>query len=246
MRDPLAGILRHAEISFIVTLTLSIGFYITQIPFLRLHVQAPVPVDEHNEASGYTLQSCSSGVQFSGGSSPIVGRSSFAALAWSSTIISPVPLSQLGGVDYSGPSALLDDHAVSSCFSFEGSQGGAFLVSHATKYHISQFTLNNSAVDPAIGSVYYPKEGALWGLFEGTLPEELKNATTSFVTEYEIYVLVGNFCFHPERGPVQTFAIEENVATLATAKFSVFYVEVLSNWGGSHTCICRLQLHGHQ
>lgn len=70
-------------------------------------------------------------------------------------------------------------------------------------YYISQFTFNDSAV----GSAYYPKEGALRGSLEGSLPEQLGNATTSFVTEYTIYVLIENFCFDPKREPIQTFAI---------------------------------------
>lgn len=217
-----------------------IGFYVTQVPSLQL--QAPAP-GMRNEGTGYPPQGCFPGVELPAGSPPIINRSSFAAFDWSSTVVSPVPSFQSDAVHYSGPSALLDDHTIPSCFSFTGSQGGAFLVSRSANYHVSQFTLNNSAVHLMVGSAYYPKEGALWGLFEGTLPNELKNATTSFVTEYANYVLIGNFCFDPDRGPIQTFSIEENVAALAAVTFSMFYIEVLSNWGGSHTCICRLQLY---
>ena len=100
-------------------------------------------------------------------------------------------------------------------------------------------------VNVSIGSGYYPKEGALWGLFEGEVPPGLENTTTSFVAERAIYVLIGNFCFDPERGSIQTFAAEANVVSFPTMKFSAFYIEVLSNWGGTHTCICRLTLHGN-
>jgi hypothetical protein len=244
VHDSFAGILLRAEISFLIAFIVLIGFCVTPIPFVQL--QASMPADARNEGTGYLPQDCPPGVQLPAGSSSIVDRSSFTALDWPSTVVSHMPSFQPNGVHYSGPSALLDDHTIASCFSFVGSQGGAFLVSRSTKHHISQFTLNNLAVDLMVGSAYYPKEGALWGLFEGSLPEELKNATTSFVTEYATYVLIGNFCFDPERGSIQTFVIEENVAALSAVKFSVFYIEVLSNWGGSHTCICRLQLHGNQ
>ena len=242
--DPLAGVLLRAEITFLLVSTVLIVFYITRIPFPPR--QAPVPVYTRSEGSGYPPQVCSPGVQFPEDPSAMIDQSSFTAPDWPSTIPSPLPSFQLDDVRYAGPSALLDDHTIASCFSFAGSKGGAFLVSPSSEYHISRFTLNNSAVDLVVGSAYYPREGALWGLFEGSLPEELKGAITSFVTERAIYVLIGNFCFDPERGPIQTFAIEENVATLAAVKFSVFYIEVLSNWGGSHTCICRLQFHGNQ
>jgi len=244
LHDPLAGMLLRAEISFLLAFVMSIGFFVTQTPFPRL--QTPAPTDTRNEGTGYLPQGCSPVPQLPVDPSPIIDRSSFAALAWPSTIISPVPSFQPESTQFSDPSALFDDHTVSSCFSFAGSQGGVFIIAHSTRYHVSQFTLNISGVDPVVGSAYYPKEGALWGLFEGTLPEELGNATTSFVTEHAIYVLIGNFCFDPEQEPIQTFAIEENVATLATVKLSVLYVEVLSNWGGSHTCICCLQLYGRQ
>lgn len=194
----------------------------------------------------YLPQGCSPGVQFPEDPSTLIDQSSFTVPEWTSTVSSSPPSFQLDDVHYVGPSALVDDHAVASCFSFAGREGGAFLVSYSLEYHISRFTLNNSVIDPVVGAAHYPREGALWGLFEGTLPKELKGAITSFVTERAIYVLIGNFCFDPERGPVQTFAIEEDVAALAAVKFSVFYVEILSNWGGSHTCICRLQLHGNQ
>jgi len=244
VRAPLAGTLLGAEITFLLAFIASIGFYVAQTPFPRL--PAPVSADVRNDTgTGYLPQGCGPIAQLSAASSPI-DQSSFIALAWPSTIISPLPSFQPDSTQYSDPSALFDDNAISSCFSFAGSQGGALLVTHATKYHISQFTLNISGVDPVVGSAYYPKEGALWGLFEGPLPEELGNATTSFVTEYAIYVLIGNFCFDPERGPIQTFTIDEHVATLAAVKFSVLYIEVLSNWGGSHTCICRLQLYGNR
>lgn len=242
VHDPLARTLRSAEITFLVAFIGTLGFYVTQIPFLQLRAQALLPAGAPHDGAG-KLQSCPPGVRLPMGSSSIVNRSSFAAVVWPSTTFSPVPSFQSDDINFTGPSALLDDHGASSCFSFAGSEGGAFLIAHATEYHISQFTLNNSVVDPLIGLAYHPKEGALWGLFEGTLPEWLKNATTSPITDSAIYVLIGSFCFDPERGKIQTFAVEESIVALATVKFSVFYVEVLSNWGGSHTCICRLQLH---
>ena len=144
-----------------------------------------------------------------------------------------------------GPSALLDEDTTVSCFTFAGSRGGAVLVSNSEKYYVSQFTLNNSMVDVMADSEYYPKGGALWGLFEGELPHGLKNVTTSFVAEDATYMLIGSFCFDPEWGSVQTFATEAYVTAFPAVKFSAFYFEVLSNWGGSHTCVCRLTLHGN-
>jgi hypothetical protein len=240
--DPLARVLRGAEIAFLVAFIGSLGFYVTQFPFLQLRAQAVSPAGTRHDGAG-RLQSCPPGVQLPTDSSSIVDGSSFTAVAWPSTTFSPVPLFQSDDVYFTGPSALVDDYGAPSCFSFAGSQGGAFLIARTTEYHISQFTLNNSVVEPLVDLACHPKEGALWGLFEGTLPEWLENATTSPITDSTIYVLIGNFCFDPERGKIQTFAIEESIVASVAVKFSVFYVEVLSNWGETHTCICRLQLH---
>ena len=155
----------------------------------------------------------------------------------------PSSLSQ--EVVYLGPRALLESDSIASCFAFSGSSGGALLVSTSEKYAITRFTLDNSMVDEAVDSVYYPKEGALWGLLEGPVPERLRNTTTSFVAEDAVYIVIGNFCFSSERGPVQTFSIDGSVVSLPTIKFSVFYLEVSSNWGGSYTCLGRIWLHGN-
>jgi hypothetical protein len=233
-----------AEISFLIASAALIGFYVTQIHFLPRQVS--VLVDTLSGGFAYPPQGCSSGAQPPQDLTTIIDQSSFTVPDWTSTIPSSLPLFHLDNIHHVGPSALVDDHAVAPCFSFAGRKGGGFLVPHPLEYHISWFTLNNSVIDPVAGGSYYPKEGALWGLFEGTLPKELKGMTTSFVTEGAIYVLIGNFCFDPARGPVQTFSVDEDIAALPAVKFSVFYIEILSNWGGSYTCICRLQLHGNQ
>ena len=119
-----------------------------------------------------------------------------------------------------------------------------FSYSKFEKYTITQFTLDNTVVDTLVDSIYYLKEGALWGLFEGPLPEGLGNATTSFVAEHVVYVVIGNFCFSPEHGPVQTFTIDSSIASFPTVQFSIFYLEVSSNWGGSYTCLGCIRLHG--
>lgn len=230
----------YAEILFLVTSVILAGLSVTHIHTVKRTTSTHVAL--HNEEPGHPLQSCSFG-PIQAVSSGTISRSSFTVLEWSSTGFSPVP--SLQRIDYFGSSALLDEDTVASCFAFAGGRGGAVLVSHSEKYHVTQFTLDNSVVGVSTSSVYYPKEGALWGLLEGTLPYGLENATTSFVVKDAIYVRIGNFCFDPEQGSIQTFAVEADIISFPTMKFSAFYLEVLSNWGGSHTCICRLTLHGN-
>ena len=202
-------------------------------------------VASHSEGFGHSSRGCSLGLPIQTASSGTVSESSFTVLDWSSTSFSPIPSFEQEGIRHFGPSALLDEDATASCFVFAGGRGGAAIVSNSEKYYITQFTLDNSVIDVSAGSTYYPKEGALWGLFEGALPPGLENATTSFVTTGATYMLIGNFCFSPEQGPIQTFAVEADItATFPAVKFTAFYLEVSSNWGGSHTCICRLRLHG--
>lgn len=165
----------------------------------------------------------------------------FMALDWPSVTFPSISPPPPRGVAYLGPGVLIDDGSAASCFAFSGSSGGVILVSTSEKYSITQFTLDNTVIDTMVDSIYYPKEGALWGLFEGPLPEGLENTTTSFVAEHAAYVVIGAFCFSSERGPVQTFGTDGSIPTI---KFSVFYLEISSNWGGSHTCLGRIRLHG--
>lgn len=224
-----------------MTLAIATGIHLVQFCVLRQAVIVPVGLPEFN----YRSQTCSPRPLLHVGSSSVAARSSFTALDWLSTSFSRIPSFSPPGVDYAGPSALLEgDSKSTSCFSFLGGQGGAVLISDSERYRISGFTLDNLILDPEAGLPYYPKEGALWGLFEGTLPSELQNATTSFVAERATYVLIGSFCLDPKMGSVQTFAIDDTIVAIPTMIFSVFYLEISSNWGGTHTCVCRLRLHG--
>lgn len=198
-RNYLGAPLLCAEISFLVTVVVLVGLCVSRLYILRQTI--PASVASHNGGFGYSPQGCSPGHPAQAASSGTVSESSFTVLEWSSTTFSPIPSFRQEGIRHFGPSALLDDDAAGSCFTFASSRGGAVLVSNSEKYHITHFTLDNSVISVSTGSSCYPKEGALWGLFEGGLPLGLKNATTSFITEEAIYVLIGNFCFSPERGP---------------------------------------------
>ena len=222
-------------------LVLLTSIHVTQVYTLRR--TTPASVTPWKEDPSLPPKCPSLPVQ--AGSSGTISRSSFTVLEWSSTVFSPLPSFQHEHIHQFGPSALLDEDTTISCFTFAGSRGGAILVSNSDKYHITRYTLDNSVVDHLTGLGYYPRRGALWGLFEGELPRGLENVTTSFVAEKAVYVLIGNFCFDPQRGSIQTFATEAQVSAFPAVKFSAFYVEVSSNWGGSHTCICRLTLHGN-
>lgn len=240
-RNRIGTSLLCAELGFLVTLVVLAGIHVSKVYTLRR--TTPTPVSPQKGELGRLPQCLPLPVQV--GPSETIPRSSFTVLEWLSTVFSPIPLFRHENIHRFGPSALLDEDTAVSCFMFAGGQGGAILVSNSDKYHITKFTLDNSVVDGLTGTGYYPKRGALWGLFEGELPHGLGNATTSFVAERVVYVLIGNFCFNPEQGSVQTFATEAYIVAFPAVKFSAFYIEVLSNWGGSHTCICRLTLHGN-
>ena len=225
-------------------LALLIGIHVAMLYAFRR--EASNSVGFRAEELPHRRQECALGSPLRAGDhSPTVPQLSLTALDWPSATSLPTPPPPSPEVAYLGPGTLLDDGSAISCFAFSGSSGGAVLVSTSEKYAITQFTLDNSVVDGVVGSIYYPKEGALWGLFEGPLPEGLKNVTTSFVTEHAVYVIIGTFCFSSERGSVQTFFVDDRIASFPTIKFSVFYLEVSANWGGPHTCLGRIRLHGN-
>lgn len=238
-RGRLATPLLCAEVSFLVALAVFASIFATHIKALRR--QIPQSATLSCEELGSPSRRCSLPVQ--AGSSVAIPRSSFTVLEWSSTVPSAIPKFRQEDAHSFSPSALLDEDTVVSCFTFDGSRGGVLLVSNSEKYRITKFTINNSLADSS-GSLWYnPKEGALWGLLEGKLPGGLENTTTSFVTEHATYVLIGNFCFDLGQGPAQTFVTEADVAASPAVKFSAFYIEISSNWGGSYTCVCRLTLY---
>lgn len=212
--------------------------------FHTLRQPSPTTIAMRNNQSADSRESCPIGLPVQAISSGTISKTSFTVVEWSSTKISPIPSFQRDIQNF-GPSALMDEDTTFSCFTFAGGRGGAVLVSNFEEYHITHFTLNNSVVGVSTGSNYHPKEGALWGLFEGALPLDLVNATTSFVAKDVIYVLLGDFCFDPEHGLIQTFSVDANIVASPTIKFSAFYLGVVSNWGGSHTCVCRLTFYGY-
>lgn len=239
-RDHIGGLLRWAEISFFLAFAIVTSLHISHLcvsqEMATGSTRSPDGFNQRNESCPLRPSLCSE-------SSPIVAGSTFLALDWLSTTFSPIPSSWPSEVVYTGPNALLEGDFPTLCYSFLGSQGGVGFVSNSGKYRISRFTLDNSILDPATPSLFYPKEGALWGLYEGTLPNKLRNATTSFVTDHATYVLIGHFCFDPQLGSVQTFPIDDDIVATPSMEFSVLYLEVSSNWGGSHTCLCRFRLH---
>lgn len=241
--NPMATALLRVEISFLVTLTAVIAMHVVR--FYTFRRAEATSTSFRAEGFIHHPQGCDPISPLQADHTSTTTRLvPFTALDWPSTTSPPISSPPSRGVTYLGPGALLDDDSAASCFAFSGSSGGVVLVSTSKEYTITQFTLDNTVIDTMVEPIYYPKEGALWGLFEGPLPEGLKNTTTSFVAEHAAYIVIGVFCFSSERGPVQSFSIDDSITSLPTIKFSVFYLEISSNWGGSHTCLGRIRLHG--
>lgn len=167
----------------------------------------------------------------------------FTSITWLSSTASPIDSEDSQRVKCAGPDTLFDESNEPACFSFSGGYGGVTVVSNFSRHKISHFTLDNSPVEGAIDPMYHPMDGSLWGLLEGELPVNLEGVVASRVSVEAIYILLGSFCFVPEAGPTQTYAIEGFLLSHEELRFSVFYLEISSNWGGSHTCLARFRLH---
>jgi hypothetical protein len=170
---------------------------------------------------------------------------SFTSIDWLSSAAAPMDPGPEDSqhVRFAGPDVLLDESDLASCFTFSGEHGGVTIVSNSSRHRITHFTLDNSLVNGVIDPTYYPRDGSLWGLFEGELPLGLGDLVISHVSPTAVYILLGSFCFSPEAGPSQTYTIDPPVASCQEFLFSVFYLGISSNWGGSHTCVGRLRLH---
>ena len=159
-----------------------------------------------------------------------------------SSPLSPIPSASVPSVHSSGPNAVLVDDGF--CFSHSDGRGGLTIVSKLRQYRITHFTIDNSAVDSAIYHPYHPKRGTLWGLVEGDLPSNLTARSMYVVSGKATYVMLAAFCFNPALSVSETYSVQDTVADHVQLKFSVFYLEIENNWGGSHTLLCHIKLHG--
>ena len=159
-----------------------------------------------------------------------------------SSSLSPIPPMSIPPVHHSGPSTVLVDDGL--CFSHLGGRGGLTIVSKLVQYRITHLTINNSPVDRFTHRAYHPKEGTLWGLIEGDLPFNLTTRSARAVSDNAAYIMLGSFCFDPQLSVSQTYPIQYPVEVHDQLRFSVFYLEIENNWGGSHTCLCHIVLHG--
>jgi len=155
---------------------------------------------------------------------------------------SPIVSEDLPRAYYSGPGTVLADDGL--CFSHLGSQGGVMIVSKVLQYRITHFTLDNSAANRIAHRLYHPREGRLWGLIEGDLPPNLTTESLYTISDRATYIILGTFCFDPASSVTQTYLVQNTVASHDKLKFSVFYLEIENNWGGSHVCLCHIKLHG--
>lgn len=159
-----------------------------------------------------------------------------------SSPLSPIMSGNSPHIRHSGPGTVFVDDGL--CFSHSGSRGGLTIVSKLLQYRITHFTIDNSAVDRITYCPYHPREGTLWGLIEGDIPSNLTTRSVHAISEKAAYVMLGTFCFDPASSTSQTYAAHGMAASYAQLKFSVFYLEIENNWGGSHTCLCHIKLHG--
>lgn len=159
-----------------------------------------------------------------------------------SSSLSPIISKNAPRVRYSGPGTVITDNGL--CFSHLGSRGGLTIVSKRLQYRITHFTIDNSAANRITHHPYHPREGTLWGLVEGDFPSNLTTKSTHAISDKATYVTLGRFCFDPASSAFQTYAVQDTVAAHDQLKFSVFYLEIGNNWGGSHTCLCHIKLHG--
>ena len=175
-------------------------------------------------------------------SAAVTSNETFFVVGPLSSPLSPISPTNDPPVQRSGPSTVLVGDGL--CLSHFGSRGGLTIVSKFAQYRITHLTIDNSAVDRIIHHPYHPKEGTLWGLIEGDVPFNLTTRSAYTVSDKAAYIMLGSFCFDPLMSVSQTYPMEHAVAVHDQLRFSVFYLEIENNWGGSHTYLCQIKLHG--
>lgn len=175
-------------------------------------------------------------------SAVVTNNKTFSVVRPLSSSLSPISPASVPPIHYSDPSTILADDGL--CFSHLSSRGGFTIVSKSSQYRITHFTIDNSVVDRIAYHPYHPREGTLWGLIEGDLPLGLATQSLYVISDKATYIMLGSFCFDPISSASQTYPVLDAVAVHGQLKFSVFYLGIEKNWGGSHTCLCNIKLHG--
>ena len=175
-------------------------------------------------------------------STAVTDNETFFVVESLSSSLSPVTPANIPPIRYvSSNTVLVNDEL---CFLHLGDKGGLTIVSKFLQYRITHFTIDNSAANRITLYPYHPKEGTLWGLIEGDLPSDITTESVLAISDKAAYIALGRFCFDPFSSVSQTYSVEDMVVAHDQLRFSVFYLEIENNWGGSHTCLCHIKLHG--
>jgi hypothetical protein len=152
------------------------------------------------------------------------------------------------------PSSLMDKNQYEGCFALAGHAGDVMVLFNSRSVsQISHFTVDNSQVNGIVHPIFSPRNFVVWGLVEGdrlpaVVADYLESLPSGYmphqVWERAMYIPIANFCFDPTVNITQTFPIEPRLFRSKIA-FSVIFFQITSNWGGSHTCIGKLRIHGY-
>ena len=151
--------------------------------------------------------------------------------------------------------AFNDDPRVGNCWLFPGTSGQiGFQL--AKMIHPTHVSIDHIPVEIALDVGRAPRNMFIWGAIDGAFNQaiyrnitETVSISSTFVSQPKIahghtFMRLASFEYDI-RAPthVQTFSMEQYIVE-SDMYFGVMVLEIAGNWGGDHTCLYRVRVHG--
>jgi len=166
------------------------------------------------------------------------------------TTARPLPIFSSNGLAHGpmrliSPAALLVavSNATASCFLFQGEKAYVHVKIESPASNLTGVSFDYSSIRVVLDPVYIPREVSVWGLYRGPMNSpEIQHHLLSLPTDTAVhagpegssYILIARGFLNPLGVECMAIAFPD---LLMSSQFQAFAVQVLSNWGGGHTCL---------
>jgi SUN domain-containing protein 1/2 len=152
--------------------------------------------------------------------------------------------------------AITDDLHLPSCWRVSG-QAGQLGISLSEPISVTHVTIDHLAVDMTSDIESAPRRLVLWGIIDGVDNAEKWQRHIARSSQLPLHSIKGpaitnSYSYIPLKifeydihapSHIQTFEVTKDIRALGM-DFGVVVLEILSNWGGSSTCLYRVRIHG--
>ena len=158
-----------------------------------------------------------------------------------------------GSIHLVSPATLLVPvpNATASCFLFQGEKAHVHIKMESPASNLTGVSFDYSSTQAVLDPVYIPREMSVWGLYRGHMNspniQHHLSLSTDTVTrpgpEGSSYILIARGFLNPLGAECMAITFPD---LLLSSRFEAFAVQVLSNWGGDHTCLAPFLFYQRQ